>query len=352
MLGARLPPREVRNRAPGSAAEPLLTCAPVASRPPLLVAALSLLLVAGPARGQDPWQPGIATHLVGEHGLTGFGSMVDGQIPSPLLAPPWPTGPLGTYSSRTVLRYGAGARHRELEGQLATYEVARERQAITALHGLTVRGFDLAVGLPYRFDDDRFEVEGAPGRLSEQDQGLGAVLVSGKLGLRVPKFMFGDWAVAGIAFYALGRVSTREETSDPSEVEAGVAITGPYGYGFRYQANVAVVQREGGVTALLARGGASSVPIAGPDLVVRAFGHLVGVQHEGGYRPSIDLELGTQLLVLGHLTIDVVGSVRLLETGFVEPALVRGIREGAGDRVRRVRGEGAFTASFGVGVVF
>ncbi len=305
----------------------------------------------GAPHGEPPWQPRLAAHLSGEHGLTGFGSMVDGELPTPLFAPAWPTGPLGTYSARFTLRAGASARARAVRGHLGRYDLSRERATFSALHGLSVRGFDLALGLPYTVEREALELGGLPGRASERDEGLGTVLVSGKIGLRVPRFMFGEWAVAGVSFYAVGRVSTRDDTSDPAEVEAGVAIAGPYGYGFRYQANVAVVQREGGVTAALARGGASSVPIAVPGLVVRAFGHLVGLQNEGGRRPSIDLELGVQCLLFDHLTLDVVGSVRLLESGFLEPELVHGLRA-LGDEPRHQRGEGAWSCSFGLGVVF
>ena len=84
----------------------------------------ALLLSATAVRAQEApapapsWQPETAAHLGGPHGLTGFGSMVDGRIPSPFFAEPQAQGPLGAYSSRFALRYDLSLRRRELRGEL------------------------------------------------------------------------------------------------------------------------------------------------------------------------------------------------------------------------------------------
>lgn len=301
---------------------------------------------------EPSWQPSVAMHFYGLHGLTGCGTMVDGQIPAPLLAAPatGDPGPLGTYSLRFGLHAGGATQSRRYRGRFGRYRITRERRGVTAIHGLTVRGLDLAIGVPYGFASERTEVEGIPGRADEDGESLGEVTIAAKVGLRVPKFLFGDWAIAGVGFYALGHLDTRLPASGATSVEYGVAITGPYGYGVRYIANVAVQQDEGGQFTLVGRAGAAAVPYATEDLTVRAYGHFVGNLHEGIGLPAVDIELGAQALVGGWLLLFADTSYRIQETSFVERSVVRALRE-VGDRSRTTAGEGAFAVTVGIGVL-
>ena len=328
------------------------------TRPRWCSALLFALAVAccAPAAAQeegDPtWQPGTATHLYGLHGLTGGGTMVDGQLPTPLLAAPpvGSPGPLGTSSLRFGLRLDGARQVRRYRGVLGRYRVTREHRGLTAVHGLTVRGLDLAVTAPYRFASERLELRGTPGRASDGGESLGEVTLAAKVGLRVPKFFFGDWAIAGVGFYAVGRLDTRLPASQPDSAEYGFAVTGPYGYGVRYVGNLAIRHEAGGAFALVWRAGASVVPLADEDLVVRVFGHFSGVEHEGMGLPTVDLELGAQALIAGWLVVTADASCRLVETSRVEPPLARGLRA-SGERIQTTAGEGAFSLAIGVGVL-
>ncbi len=299
----------------------------------------------------DTWHPETAAHLGGPHGLTGFGSMVDGRIPSPFLAVPQTRGPLGSYSSRFALRYDVAVERLELHGDRNEYDSRRQRHRATATYGFTVQGLDVGIGVPLVQEIESLGVSGGPSSTDRQF-GVGDMLLGLKVALRIPKFWFGDWAVAAFAPYSLCRLPTgMPGLRDPAEIELGVAVAGPYGYSFRWNGNLAIRQRSGGLSALVYRFGGSAVPISLGGQLIRVYAHLSGVEYEGKPNSSVDFELGGQFLFGGLLTVDLGFSVRLVDSGFLDPELERRLEKDAGDRLRRTDDEGTFALTFGIGVV-
>lgn len=323
---------------------------------PLWASLLSALLLAAPAQAEEPeesepWNLSAATHLGGGFGLTGFGTMIDGRIPSPLLTNPALDNPLGASSSRVSLRYDLLLRQRELRGAQRRYRLRQREEALRLSYGLSVRGLDLAVSLPYRREETRL---GAPGRSegSLREEGLGGVLVGAKLALRIPEFFFGDWAVAAFAPYALARApSGAERVRDPGWVEAGLALAGPYGYSFRWIGNFGFRQHEGGLSAVIYRFGASLVPLASQGQTLRVYAHLAGVEYEGRPNSDLDLEAGGQLLLGGLVTLDLGFSYRVLDSGFTSRRLDDSLQARFGETPRGWHADQAFTLTFAVGVV-
>lgn len=314
----------------------------------------ALVLFATPVRGQGrapeaPWQPAVTTHLAGAHGLTGFGTMVDGRVPSPFLAEPDPHAPLGTYSTRFSLRYDLSVQRRALYGAMRT-DASDEHHALTATYGMTVQGLDFMVGLPYRYELESLDPLGAPGQ-TDYDDGVGELRLGAKVAFRIPKFFFGDWAVAALAPYAHGRVPTsRSAARELGEFDLGVALAGPYGYGFRWLGNLAWRYREGGLHAIVYRFGGSAVPVASDGFAVRVYGQIAGIDY-GGADSDVDLEAGAQFLFGELLTVDLGVSFRVVDSGFVSRELRHTMAREFWDSVGHVDEEGAFAVTFAVGVV-
>lgn len=324
------------------------------------MATLVLLGGGAPARASDPdpessasepEDPSAATHLGGGFGLTGFGTMIDGRIPSPLLTNPALENPLGASSSRVSLRYDLALTQRELRGAARRYRLRERAESLSLHYGLSVRGLDLAISLPYRREETRL---GAPGRSEGtlREEGLGGLTVGAKLALRIPEFFFGDWAVAAFAPYALARApSGAERVEDPGWVEAGLALAGPYGYSFRWIGNFGLRHHEGGLTAAIYRFGASLVPLANSSRTLRVYAHLAGVEYEGRPNSDLDLEGGAQLLIGSLVTVDLGISYRVLDSGFVGQRLGQALGARFGEVPRGWHGDGAFTLTFALGVV-
>jgi hypothetical protein len=322
----------------------------------ILSAVASLLLVCTAADAQespspDAWHPETAAHLGGPHGLTGFGSMVDGRIPSPFLTVPQARGPLGSYSSRFALRYDVSVERQDLRGDLGEYDSRRQQHRTTATYGFTVQGLDVGIGVPLVQEIDRLGPSGGP-NATDRTFGVGDLLVGLKVALRIPKFWFGKWAVAAFGPYALCRVPTgMPGLRDPAQIEFGVALAGPYGYSFRWNGNLAIRQRSGGLSALVYRFGGSAVPLASGGEVLRVYAHLSGVEYEGPPNSSVDLELGGQLLLGGLFTLDLGVAVRLVDAGLVDPQLDRRLEKDAGDRISGMDHKGTVAVTFGIGFV-
>jgi hypothetical protein len=298
-----------------------------------------------------PWNLSAATHLGGGFGLTGFGSMIDGRIPSPLLTNPALDNPLGASSSRVALRYDLALRNRELRGGLRRYRLRQREESLSLHYGLSVRGLDLALSLPYRREETRLGPAGrSEGTLREE--GLGGLTVGAKVALRIPEFIFGDWAVAAFAPYALAHApSGAERIREPGWVEAGLALAGPYGYSFRWIGNFGLRQHEGGLTAAIYRFGASFVPLASPGQTLRVYGHLSGVEYEGRPNSDVDFEGGAQLLIAGLVTVDLGLSYRVLDSGYTRERLGEALGARFGERPRGWHSDQAFTLTFALGVV-
>ncbi|RMG16760.1 MAG: hypothetical protein D6731_05540 [Planctomycetota bacterium] len=299
----------------------------------------------------DPWRPARVLHLAGDHGLTGFGSMVDGRLPSPFRTNPELGAEGGLWSARFVVRGRFAQRWRRVRTDGARFAVREAEACLLAGHGVSVRGLDLALTFPWGWERRRWLENGAPDPPAEVDQGPGAIAVAAKVGLRVPRFFFGEWAVAALAPYALLRATTRSGVGGSSAAELGLAVAGPYGYGFRYNGNFALALEEGGVRSLVFRAGGSGVPWASRTLALRAYLFLAGTQHEGTHRPRLDIEGGVQFLLAERVTFDLGASVRVLEDEWIAPRTKRALARGRGARVRSVRDEGSFAFSVGLGVV-
>lgn len=322
----------------------------------------TLVVVAGacPSRADEEsrsegepevWNPSAATHLGGGFGLTGFGTMIDGRIPSPLLTNPALDNPLGGSSSRVSLRYDLLLTQRELRGANRRYRLRQRQEALSLHYGLCVRGLDLAISLPYRREETRLGPAGrSEGTLREE--GLGGVTLGAKLALRIPEFFFGDWAVAAFAPYLLGHApSGAERVADPGWVEAGLALAGPYGNSFRWIGNFGLRHHEGGLTAAIYRFGASFVPLADASRTLRVYAHLAGVEYEGRPNSDVDFEGGAQLLLIGLFTLDLGLSYRVVDSGYTSGRLDQALGARFGEAPRGWHADQAFTLTFALGVV-
>ena len=311
-----------------------------------------LLLAASTALGQeaaDPWRPETTVHLAGTHGLTGAGSMVDGRIPSPFLAQPL-DGPLGATSTRFTLRYDGALRARRVwaAGRRATLEEGQ--QSLRATWGWTVQGIDVAVGLPYTQAGERLLIDGAPDP-DRDEQGVGDLTCGLKVAFRIPNFFMQSWAVAALAPYVIGRIPTgAERVGDEAQVELGVALAGPFGFGVRYLGNAAVLHLEEGVSAFVYRFGITAVPVARSGLAARLYAHVDGAEFEGKANSTIAVAGGVQALLFDLLTLDLGASVQLFDAGRDDPG-VRRAAGALGGRVTRVRHRGGLECTFGLGIV-
>ncbi len=299
----------------------------------------------------EPWNLSAATHLGGGFGLTGFGTMIDGRVPSPLLTNPALDNPLGASSNRVSLRYDLLLRQRELRGANRRYRLRQREEALSLHYGLSVRGLDLAISLPYRREETRLGPAGrSEGTL--RAEGLGGVTLGAKLALRIPEFFFGDWAVAAFAPYALAHTASgAERVSDPGWVEAGLALAGPYGYSFRWIGNFGLRHHEGGLTSAIYRFGASFVPLASAGRTLRVYAHFAGVEFEGRPNSDVDLEGGAQLLIGGLVTVDLGLSYRVVDSGYTSRRFNDALSERYGEVPRGWHGDQAFTLTFALGVV-
>ncbi|MBL4846721.1 MAG: hypothetical protein JKY65_14460 [Planctomycetes bacterium] len=304
-----------------------------------------------PHSPEEVWQPSSATHLGGSFGLTGFGTMIDGRIPSPLLTNPDPGDPLGGYSTRFSLRYDLLVTSRELRGAERRYRVRERRESFRAHYGLTVHGLDLSLGLPYQRERVQLGKPGSPeGQLREE--GVGDVTLGAKLGLRIPEFLFGEWAVAAFAPYVLARIpSGADRLQEPAYAEAGLAIAGPYGSSFRWVGNFAFRRYEGGLIAGIYRFGASAVPLADSSRTLRVYLHVAGIEYEGRPNSDVDVEAGAQLLLVERVSVDFGLSYRLVDSGFVSRRLGRSLQATFGEVPRGWWGDRAFGVTFALGFV-
>ena len=174
------------------------------------------------------------------------------------------------------------------------------------------------------------------------------MVVAAKVGMRIPNFVVGKWAVAGLSAYGIGRFPSSSAARDElAELEAGLALIGPFGHALRYHGNLALKQRSGGHTSIVFRIGGSCLPLSGEDLTFRFYGHFAGEDHEGGAGLDLDFEIGGQLLLLSRITVDLDLSLGVLDGRYLERPLRR--RTGLDDA--RVDPGEAWTLTFGVGVV-
>lgn len=277
--------------------------------------------------------------------------MIDGRIPSPLLTNPETQNPLGSSSSRVSLRYDLLLTTRELRGSGRRFHLRERHESLSAHYGLSVRGLDLSLSLPYRREETRLGRAGdSMGTL--RAEGLGGLTVGAKVALRIPEFFFGDWAVAAFAPYALARAPTgAERVADRGWIEAGLALAGPYGNSFRWIGNFGLRQHEGGLTTAIYRFGASGVPLANQSRTLRVYAHLAGVEYEGRPNSDVDLEGGAQLLLGRLVTLDIGVSYRIVDSGYVSPRLRDGLRARFGTVPRGWHSDQAFSLTFALGVV-
>jgi hypothetical protein len=310
-------------------------------------------VLSAPACAQEEpgerYRPQLSTHFAGAHGLTGFGGMVDGRVPSPFLAEPDGFDALGAYSTRFSLRYGARVQRRELRGATRT-QVHDEVHEATVACGVNVHGLDFSVGIPYRYRYERLAPSGGA-RVTDHDDGVGDLALGAKVAFRVPKFFFGDWAVAALAPYVHGNVPTSAtEVSGPGYYDVGLAIAGPYGNGFRWIGNLAWRYLEGGVSAIVYRFGGSVVPFARDGYAVRIYAYLSGVDYPRA-DGDIDLEGGVQVLLGGLVTVDLGVSIRAVASGYVSRELEHTMTRSGAGYVSRSEDELGFAVTFGLGVV-
>jgi hypothetical protein len=295
--------------------------------------------------------PETASHLPGAHGLTGFGSVVDGRVPTPFRAQAL-GGPLGSWSTRFSLRYVGGFQRRRVWTTAADGTYADASQALILSGGMTVQGLDITLGIPYSHDLEQVGVDDAPDPGRERAHGTGDLTGGFKLSLKIPNMFGQKWATGAFAPYVLGRVPTgAERVEREASLEAGIALAGPYGHSGRYVANLAWVQREGGVTAMVYRFGVSIAPVAEPGFVLRTYVLVDGTEYEGSPNSTVFLSGGIQALLGDRWSVDLGLGLQLTDSERVDPALRRAAERDLGGEVTRVRHEGGFEVTFGVGLI-
>lgn len=296
-------------------------------------ALLALALGAGAARGLDSdAEPAIG--LPNRLGLCGFQDMVDARVP-------------GFLSLRGAVRYDVEVRRQELDhGGRVVRE--REQHDFTVLAGASAFGMlDAAIRLPYVYRRDDTDVDAAVGWADARyDEGWSDLEVAGKLG-----YSFGG--LLSLGTFAWGRLpeSGEPDVGDLASFELGSAATLSLLNEFlAIHANLTGLQLEPGALAFRYRAGVSFVCVATEVLLVRLYGYVEGLEHEGSADSDVDLDLGVQAILWKMFTVEVGASVRLVDSGRIDDALEEDLdAEGVLDR--HVDSDGTWGLSLSGGIL-
>lgn len=191
------------------------------------------------------------------------------------------------------------------------------------------------------------------GRVSYGDRDEGGGDLELALKVPVPMDAVGISRALRLAIYGTSRVEAGSRTRQPSQGEAGVAISFfPWGSRVEFHTNLAGFAREHGTLALSYRAGvAIASELSGHgDAVVRAHFGASGREYEGRATSDLDLEGGLQLFVNQWLKLQLSGFYRVMDSGFREASYQRSLdRIGYTERHEENR---VYGGTFSVGFVF
>jgi len=276
---------------------------------------------------------GVAINLPGRLGLTGFQDMVDARTPK------------GLFAIRGGAHYDLKISGQDFDGAVD----ATRRQEIhdfTVYAGGSVLGLvDVAARIPWSYRRGKENFQGIANRV-DHDRGWADFDLAAKVSLNV-------WGPFTVAPYVHGRFATGEpEVRELYEFEWGVAgsisLFNDY---LSVHGNVSGFNREKGLAAVRFRLGGSFVVWADKLLTLRIYGYGDGIEYEGRPQTDIDVEFGAQAILFEFLSVEVGGSIRLLDSNFLDDSAKAALRrQNVFDR--HFDDEGTWQMHLAVGVVF
>ena len=109
--------------------------------------------------------------------------------------------------------------------------------------------------------------------------------------------------------------------------------------------------REKGLAAVRFRLGAAFVVWADKLLTLRIYGYGDGIEYEGRAQTDIDVEFGAQAILFQFLTVELGGSIRLLDSNFLDDSAKAALRQ-RNVFDRHFDDEGTWQMHLSFGVVF
>lgn len=308
-------------------------------RPIPFLVACSFLLLPAAARADEGTGSNAeqAISLPGNHGLIGFGEMVDARTP-------------GLFNLRGGTRYLLTVRDRDLEGGAADLSERTKRHELYTYVGLSLFGFlDFAGRIPYLFESKEQNVLGQPdpSTADDDDKGWGDVDLAAKVSLSVGWFTVGPYVLVKLP-------SSEPSVDDLAGADYGVSGTFTlFSQYLTFHGNLYGIQRETGFTGLGYRLGFALVLFATDDFLVRSYSYVDGQEYEGTAKSDIDATTGLQGILFGTLTAEVGFAYRVVDAGFVDDELRRSLRGTNGPNLsRRFQDDGSFAFYFSVGTSF
>lgn len=303
-----------------------------------LIACTLLLVPAAALAGEGTGSNAeAAIRLPGNHGLVGFGEMVDARTP-------------GLFNLRGGTRYLLTVRDRDLPSGTSGLSERTKRHELYTQIGLSLFGFiDVAGRIPYLFESRDVNVhgQGGPSDLDDDDNGWGDVDLAAKVSLSVGWFT--------VAPYVMAKLPTAEPSVDDL-AGADYGVSGTFTLFSQYltfHGNLYGIQRETGFTGLGYRLGFALVVFATDDFLVRTYSYVDGQEYEGTAKSDLDATVGAQAILFSTLTAEVGFAYRIIDAGYVDDELERALRGTNGPNLnRRFQDDGSFAFYLSVGTSF
>ena len=291
---------------------------------------LALTLQVAPARAEES-DAEAAIGLPGTLGLSGMQDLVDARSLE--------------LSIRAGTRYQLLVEGQDFDGAVRLERDRTRHEFVAYAGGSVLELVDASIRYPWVYDSEDQDFRGARD-IDDSDTGWGDVDLAAKVSLEL--------GPVDVAPYVHGRFPTGEPaTRDLIEFTYGVAATfsllNEY---LGFHANLAGFQREEGLSAIRYRLGASFVVWTEPVALVRLYAYADGIEWEGSADSDLDLELGAQAILFDLLTLELGGSVRLIEAGFLDESVKRELRGERGVLDRHFSADRTWTLQVGVGVIF
>ncbi|MBX3471649.1 MAG: hypothetical protein KF878_32745 [Planctomycetes bacterium] len=297
----------------------------------LLGAAGLVAGLAGPARAiESDAEPAIG--LPNRLGLTGFQDMVDARVP-------------GILSARAGLRYDVFVHDQELRRGVRARRRLEQHDFVAYAGGSAFGLLDASIRIPFVYRRDDVDLRGVTQQLrARYDEGWGDLDVAAKVA-----FGLGPLTLAP---YLHGRMPTGEpDVGRVARLEYGgaatFAILNQY---LAVHANLVGVQIEGGRSAFRFRLGASAVVLATDVVLLRVYGYGDGIEYEGKADTDFDLDLGIQAILFRFFTVELGGTVRLVDGGHIDDTIRSDLR-GSSSRISRHLDGDAWGLSLSAGVL-
>lgn len=276
---------------------------------------------------------GVTINLPGRLGLTGFQDMVDARSPR------------GLFHLRGGFHYDVMVSGQDFDGAI---DATRRQQVhdLSLYAGGSILGLvDVSARMPWSYRKGKDNFQGLADTV-EHDKGWADFDLAAKVSFNV-------WGPITLAPYVHGRFAEGEpEVSELYEFEWGVAgsisLFNDY---LSVHGNVSGFNREKGLAAVRFRLGAAFVVWADKLLTLRIYGYGDGIEYEGRAQTDIDVEFGAQAILFEFLSVEVGGSIRLLDANFLDDSAKAALRS-RNVFDRHFDDEGTWQLHIAVGVVF